>query len=81
MSAPGKSGGGDDMGWSNKTFTCPFFSWDERQAVHCESGRVIFPDREAAGAYIDRYCASPDGWRACSMAAALLDYYERTEKT
>ena len=60
------------MGYSNKTFACPFFTWDERLAVHCEGGRVTFPDKEAALEYIDRYCASPAGWRECSMAAALL---------
>ena len=36
------------MGYSNKTFACPFFTWDERLAVHCEGGRVTFPDKEAA---------------------------------
>ena len=34
------------MGYSNKTFACPFFKWDERLCVHCEGGRVTFPDKD-----------------------------------
>ena len=66
-------------GYSNKTFACPFFKWDEKLAVHCEGGRVTFPDKEAALEYIDRYCGSPAGWRSCSVAASLLKYYERKD--
>lgn len=67
------------MGYSSKTFTCPFFRWDERMCVHCEGGQVSFPDKEAAQEYIDQYCASPDGWQTCSVASSLLRYYERTD--
>ena len=63
--------------YSNKTFLCPFFTWDERTRVHCEGGRMSFKDRKAAMEYIDRYCAGE--WRGCTMAAALLRYYEREE--
>ena len=68
------------MGYSNKTFTCPFFKWDERLCVHCEGGRPSFPDRKAAQEYIDRYCGGLDGWKDCSIAQNLLRYYERTEE-
>lgn len=67
------------MGYSNKTFACPFFKWDERLCVHCEGGRPTFPDRAAATEYIDRYCADVNGWRDCSIAKTLLRYYERTD--
>ena len=66
------------VGYSNKTFACPFFKWDERLCVHCEGGRVTFPDKAAAQEYIDRYCAA-QGWQACTVASALLRYYERTD--
>ncbi len=65
------------MGYSNKTFACPFFKWDERLCVHCEGGVVRFRDRREAMEYIDRYCASVDGWEKCSLARSLLGYYER----
>lgn len=66
------------MGYSNKTFICPFFKWDERLGVHCEGGKVVFPDRAAAEDYIDRHCGA-GGWRNCSVASSLLRYYERTD--
>lgn len=67
------------VGYSNKTFACPFFKWDERLCVHCEGGRVTFPGKEAALEYIDRYCAAAQGWQACTVASTLLRYYERTD--
>ena len=69
------------MGYSNRTWSCPFFTWDERLCVHCEGGCVTFPDREAEQDYIRQYCASRDavGWKACSVAGNLLKYYERTD--
>lgn len=68
------------VGYSNRTWACPFFKWDERRKVHCEGGCCAsFPDRKTAQEYATRYCASVDGWRACTMAAALLRYYERTD--
>jgi len=52
----------------------PFFR------VHCECGNCIsFPDREAYVAYTDQYCASLPGWQKCSVASALLAYYERMD--
>lgn len=63
---------------TSKTFLCPFYTWDEKTKVHCEGGRMSFKDRESAKEYIDRYCAGD--WRRCTVAAALLRYYERTEK-
>ena len=68
------------MGYSNKTFVCPFFGWDERLCVHCEGGRLNFRDREAAVDYIDRHCACLGGWQECSLAAALLRQYEKEDK-
>ncbi len=68
------------MGFSSKTWACPFFKWDERLCVHCESARAKFKDRETMMEYIDKYCASVQGWEKCSLAATLLRYYERNEK-
>lgn len=64
------------MGYSNKTFVCPFFSWDERLCIHCEGGRIRFPDRQTAGEYIDQHCASVDGWRSCTVARMLETFYD-----
>ena len=43
------------MGYSSKTFVCPFFKWDERLRVHCEGGCLSFHDRPEAEDYIDRH--------------------------
>lgn len=64
-------------GYSHKTFLCPFFRWDERQKIHCEIGRVSFPDRASAREYTDRYCGGD--WKSCTLAQAMMQYYERDE--
>lgn len=68
-------------GYSNKTWTCPFFTWDERLAVHCEGGHIIFRDREEAVEYINRHCGCMDGWKDCTLARSKLRFYERTDDT
>ena len=67
------------MGYSHITWCCPFFTWDEKKAVHCEAGVIRFPTRSAIQGYSKRYCANVEQWRGCSLAAALLAHYERTE--
>ena len=71
--------GGRDMKESHKTWSCPFFVWDERLAVHCEGGRPRFPDYEAADKYTGDYCAGGQGWKDCTLAKNLMAYYQRTE--
>ncbi len=64
----------------HKDWKCPFFKWDERQKVACEGRCVVsMPDRKSALSFMDRYCADLNGWRGCSIAKALLDYYDRKE--
>lgn len=65
--------------YSHKVFVCPFFKQDERLGIFCEGGKLKFQDREAAREYTDGHCASMDGWKRCSLARNLLDYYERKE--
>ena len=68
------------MGYSHRTWACPFYRWDERCKVHCDGGCVAFPDRKAAAEYARRYCGAVDGWQACSIAQGLRQYYERVGK-
>ncbi len=67
-------------GYSHKYWSCPFFVWDERLAVHCEGGRLRFPDWEAAETFTGRFCAGDMGWKNCTVARNLLLYYEREEE-
>lgn len=69
------------MGYSHITWTCPFFKWDEKMAVHCEAGVARFPDRTSIQAYSRDYCANLEQWRECSLAAALLAHYDRKENS
>ena len=68
------------MGYSNKTWQCPFFRRDERLCVHCEGGKVAFPNMEVRGYYINRYCANNPGWEQCSIASFLERFYERNDE-
>lgn len=69
------------MGYTNKTFACPFFLWDEKLKIHCEGGcRVVFRDRTGAMEYIDLHCGDVKGWEDCSVAKSLLRYYDRLDE-
>lgn len=70
------------MDYWHKAWTCPFFKWDDKQCVACEGGKLHFPDKESATEYMDAFCAGKDrAWEWCSIAASLLQYYERKEKS
>lgn len=69
------------MDYWHKAWTCPFFKWDDTKIVGCEGGKLRFPDKESAVAYMDKHCAhAENGWKECSVAASLLAYYDRLEK-
>ncbi len=63
----------------SKFWMCPFFKWDGAAEVSCEGGRIRFPDSKSANAYMNAHCANDD-WQKCSVAAALVEYYEGSEK-
>lgn len=68
--------------YSSRLWACPFLKWDERLKVHCEGGCCVsFPDARARAGYIAQYCANMQGWQGCTIAAALLDYYDRRDDT
>ena len=67
------------MMYSKRLWACPFFRWDEREQIHCEGGVVSFPDRESCAGYAGKYCGSVQGWKDCTIAKSMADYYERTE--
>ncbi len=64
-------------GYTHRTWTCPFFKWDEKYKVHCEGARLVFPDKETEWEYTGSYCAGKNGWKNCSVAESLLKYYDR----
>lgn len=68
------------MGYSHITWCCPFFRWDAKRVVRCEAGRITFPDREAEKSHTKAHCASVDGWRRCSLASFLTEFYDRQEE-
>lgn len=63
-----------------KRIICPFWKWCDtpRLTLHCEGGLITFPDGDAKEFLECQYCASDQGWRRCSIARTLDDYYERT---
>ena len=69
------------QGYASRLWKCPFFRWDERQAVHCEGGtRLAFESRGTYVRYINAYCDNLDGWWDCTIACALCAQYEREDK-
>ena len=63
-----------------KTFSCPFYQWEEPLGVHCEGGCVRFPDKKTRTEFLDQYCSANPAWEKCSIASALQKYYERMEQ-
>jgi hypothetical protein len=67
--------------YSHKIYTCPFFKSDDRLVVRCESGtRMRFPTTLDKIAYTDKHCGDITGWRKCSFAIQLLQYYDEGEQ-
>ena len=64
-------------GYSGRLWQCPYFRWDERQAIHCEAGCVAFPVRPTYLTYASEYCC--DNWRRCTLARALERQYDEEE--
>lgn len=63
------------------THICPFYIKERRSqekfVLNCEGGRLTFPDKESRRVLVYRCCAHPEGWKQCSVAQSLLDYYGR----
>ena len=66
-------------------YKCPFFTGDQQSRdgstfwVGCEGGSCVrLPARAEAAAYVREYCASYD-WQRCSIAAALVERYQKEE--
>lgn len=67
------------MGYSNRTFICPFYVRDHRDKMRCEGGTVRLADLRSTLRYMNSYCASYD-WERCTLARALEEFYEGREK-
>lgn len=68
------------MGYSNRTWQCPYYKWDEKLIMHCEAGRLRFPDRDTAVAYFDTFCSCLWGWKKCTLAQSMTRFYENNDK-
>ena len=61
---------------------CPYFGRERSSwVVTCEGACLKFPDREARREVLYRYCAHPEGYKACMLKQALDHYYERKYET
>ena len=57
---------------------CPYYNRERGQGVvYCEAARLKFPDRDARREIVYRFCAHPDGYKACMLKQALDHFYER----
>lgn len=63
-----------------KTWTCPFFKWEEKQKIHCEGGGPAFELPETFREFSNAYCASTENWRKCSLADALVRQYDKEDQ-
>lgn len=68
------------MGYSHKTFMCPFYVTDGKMSVTCTCACMRFHDRQSAMEYIDTYCADVMGWEECTVAKAEVRYFDRRDE-
>lgn len=59
---------------------CPFFKRECYLKLYCEGASMKFPDTEARGEYVGKYCAALHRWKECSVADMLENFYERKEE-
>ena len=67
------------MGYSNKTWICPYYIRDYKDHMSCEAGRMALPSVRATQEYMAQYCATYD-WEDCSLGCALTRYFEEKER-
>ena len=57
---------------------CPYYLRDRGDGVkYCEIARFRFHDKLDRREVVYRYCAHPEGYKACMLKNALDHYYER----
>lgn len=57
---------------------CPYFKKDRGQGrISCEGATFRFPDTLTRREYVYRFCAHPEGYKACPLKQAMDHYYER----
>ena len=57
---------------------CPYFMKDRgKGVVYCECAKFKFPDKGSRREIVYRFCAHPEGYKACMIKQALDHYYER----
>ena len=59
---------------------CPFFSKEVGLKTNCEGGAIKHPDKTARKDYMLTYCASDIGWKKCTLAKSLNNYYDRKDE-
>lgn len=64
-------------GYSHKSWCCPYFKWDNKEAIKCEGGTLKFPDFKTCSQFADQYCASlmGNGWKLCTIARTISLWY------
>jgi len=66
--------------YSHKTWICPYYKWDEKQALHCQHGtKLCFPDTISANSFMGAYCASFN-YKNCPIYVVFEAYEERLEE-
>ncbi len=57
---------------------CPYYMRDRGKGiVYCECAKFRFPDKGSRREILYRFCAHPEGYKACMIKQALDHYYER----
>lgn len=57
---------------------CPYYKTEKHgKYLYCECARIQFPDSIARRQIVYKFCASPEGYKACVFKKVLDDYYER----
>ena len=58
---------------------CPFFKNEKLLRFNCEGVSIKFPDKQARRDHVKDHCANRTGWKECTIAQMLIDYYDRKD--
>ena len=65
------------MDYYHYQYQCPYISGTTQNQVFCDGGcRINFPSIAACRRWIRKYCADPDGWKACTISQMQTEQIE-----
>lgn len=60
--------------------TCPFYSYERTNTIHCQAVKMEFSDRKSKEKFKETFCCDFEGMKTCPIYAAQQGICEKVEK-